>query len=60
MIKDKRTVVRGIDHVHVQCDLRNALCLSKTLFRNMRLLDLKTDLIYVCNIVFEMHNVIKD
>ena len=53
-------MVRGIDHVHVQCDLRNASCLSKALFRNIRLLHSKTDPIYVCDIVFEMHDVIKD
>jgi hypothetical protein len=60
MTKDKKTVVRGIDHVHVQCDLRNALCLSKALFRNMRLLHSKTDSMYSSDMVFEMHDVIED
>jgi hypothetical protein len=50
----------SVIYVHVQCDLGNALCLSKAPFRNKRLLHSKTDPIYVCDIVFEMHDVIKD
>jgi hypothetical protein len=53
-------LVRGIDYIHVQCDLRNALCLPKALFCNIRLLHSKIDLIYVRDMIFEMHNVIKD
>ena len=52
--------VRGISYVQVQCDLRNALCLLKALFCNIRLLYSKIDSMYVRDMVFEMHNVIKD
>jgi hypothetical protein len=60
IIKDRKTLVRGIDHAYVQCDLRNASCLLKALFRNMRLLHSKTDPIYVREMAFEMHGVIED
>ena len=40
--------------------LRNALCLSKALFCNIRLLYSKIDSMYVRDMVFEMHDVIKD
>jgi hypothetical protein len=41
-------------------NIKNVLCLSKATFRNIRLLHSKTDPMYVLNMVFEMHNVIKD
>jgi hypothetical protein len=53
-------LVRGIDYIYIQYNLRNALCLLKALFCNIRLLYLKIDFIYICNIVFKMYNVIKD
>jgi hypothetical protein len=38
----------------------SALYLSKASFCNIRLLHSKIDLMYVRNMVFKMHNVIKD